>query len=436
QSPANYASEMRKPTLNNATWIKREMERRMRWALFESERIHSLASGNPPLVTLEAGWVHMPCSDALWELPNPRRAAEYERLMLHMGRYYVDTGGSLRIDMATASVSATSSRAASLLHSANESPESEDGEDGSDRTRIKKSTSDQTAVDAAAAQSAVEPVPSKPGAVNIGSTETKVTQGAEPLSTSQGSSKAGGSPYARWKAGAGATPNRVASMLVSVRRRKNRIHLNAHTSIVIGQMTRARLALFRLFFPCRWPSQLMASSGGVVGGAHENELDLGGGGGAPGPVVLTWEERFRRMRITIGDIESKLVQWRVYLESMFPLREHEEGSGRTDEENQAIHRERIEYANYRFLLAALLIQNRSTVLQLQACLTRRERKIRNANQEAGIDEAAKRTLANHILPNQPDEAAMLSLRQYGQECWKVIVRQACEIEDLLESHWC
>ncbi|KAJ1933358.1 hypothetical protein FBU59_006052, partial [Linderina macrospora] len=40
QSPANYASEMRRPTLNNATWIKREMERRMRWALFEAERIH------------------------------------------------------------------------------------------------------------------------------------------------------------------------------------------------------------------------------------------------------------------------------------------------------------------------------------------------------------------------------------------------------------
>ncbi|KAJ1938883.1 hypothetical protein FBU59_004303, partial [Linderina macrospora] len=413
------------------------MERRMRWALFEAERIHSLASGNPPLVTLEAGWVHMPCSDAIWEMPNPRRAAEYERLMLHMGRYYVDTGGSLRIDMAAASVSATSSRAASLLQSANESPESEDGAEDSDRARTTaKSTSEQTAVDAAVSVAVPPADASKPGAAML-SAETHVSRNTsqqESPAQSQSPPKTG-SPYARWKANAAGTPNRVASMLVSVRRRKNRIHLNAHTSIVIGQMTRARLALFRLFFPCRWPSQLMASSGGVVGAGHD-ELDLGGGGGAPGPVVLSWEERFRRMRITISDIESKLVQWRVYLESMFPLREHEEGSGRSDDENQAIHRERIEYANYRFLLSALLIQNRSTVLQLQACLTRRERKIRTANQETGIDETAKRTLANHILPNQPDEAAMLSLRQYGQECWNIIVRQACEIEDLLESHWC
>ncbi|KAJ2856370.1 hypothetical protein J3B02_001639, partial [Coemansia erecta] len=228
-------------------------------------------------------------------------------------------------------------------------------------------------------------------------------------------------------------PNRVASMLVSVRRRKNRIHLKAHTAIVIGQMTRARLALFRLFFPCRWPSQLMSSS--LFGAGHDDHIDLGGGGGAPGPVVLSWDERFRRMHITIADIEAKLIQWRVYLESMFPLREHEEGSGRTDEENQAIHRERVEYANYRFMLAALVMQNRSTVLQLQACLARRERKIRCASLEPEMDETAKQTLANHILPNQPGERAMRALRAYGQECWTIIVRQACEIEDLLESHW-
>ncbi|KAJ2239888.1 hypothetical protein GGH98_006108, partial [Coemansia sp. RSA 454] len=207
-------------------------------------------------------------------------------------------------------------------------------------------------------------------------------------------------------------------------------------------MTRARQALFRLFFPCRWPSQLMSTD--LFGATHDRS-DLGGGGGAPGPVVLSWEERFRRMRTTIVDIEGKLMQWRVYLESMFPLREHEEGSGRTDDENRAIHRERVEYANYRFMLAGLLIQNRSTVLQLQACLARRERKIRDAGQESNLDEPTKQTLAkhtltkqtlaNHILPNQPSEQAMKSLRAYGQECWSAIVRQACEIEDLLESHW-
>ncbi|KAJ2818427.1 hypothetical protein IWW50_005827 [Coemansia erecta] len=170
-------------------------------------------------------------------------------------------------------------------------------------------------------------------------------------------------------------------------------------------------------------------------GASHDHSDLGGGGGAPGPVVLSWEERFRRMRATVADIEGKLMQWRVYLESMFPLREHEEGSARTDEENRAIHRERVEYANYRFMLAGLLIQNRSTVLQLQACLARRERKIKDAGQESTMGETAKQTLANHVLPNQPSESAMKSLRAYGQECWTVIVRQACEIEDLLESHW-
>ncbi|KAJ2080194.1 hypothetical protein H4R24_003243 [Coemansia sp. RSA 988] len=356
QSPAHYASEMRRPTLDNASWIKREMARRMRWALFESERMHSLAGGSPPLVTLEAGWVHMPCSDALWETCAPRRAAEYERLLLHMGRYYVDTGGSLRVDIPP-------SQASEAANQTDAEPEAEAG------TRRRVSA---------------------------------------------------------------AAPNRVASMLVSVRRRTNRIHLNAHTAIVIGQMTRARLALFRLFFPCRWPNQLMAMD---ASGSRNDQLDLGGGGGATGPVVLSWEERLRRMRATISDLEAKLMQWRVYLESMFPLREHDEGSGRTDAENCAIDRERAEYANYRFMLAALIIQNRAIVLQLQACLARRERKIRIADQERDMDEPARQNLANHVLPNQPDKRAMQSLRAYAQECWDVTVRQACEIGDLLESHW-
>ncbi|KAJ2224731.1 hypothetical protein IWW45_008024, partial [Coemansia sp. RSA 485] len=390
QSPAHYASEMRKPTLNNESWIRRELERRMRWVLFESERMHTLAGGTPPLITLEAGWVHMPCSDAIWEMPNPRRAAEYERLLLHMGRYYVDTGGSLRIDMAT-SPTAPSSQAVSRMQSTQVSHD--EVSDGAAKT----------------------------GRVGGG--------GALPSSSESGQQQ----PRRKTVHHATSAPNRVASMLVSVRRRKNRIHLKAHTAIVIGQMTRARLALFRLFFPCRWPSQLMSSS--LFGAGHDDHIDLGGGGGAPGPVVLSWDERFRRMRITIADIEAKLMQWRVYLESMFPLREHEEGSGRTDEENQAIHRERVEYANYRFMLAALIMQNRSTVLQLQACLARRERKIRCASMEPEMDETAKQTLANHILPNQPSERAMRALRAYGQECWTIIVRQACEIEDLLESHW-
>ncbi|KAJ2779448.1 hypothetical protein H4R18_003999 [Coemansia javaensis] len=352
QSPAHYAGEMRKPTLDNESWIRRELVRRMRWTLFESERIHSLAGGRPPLVTLGAGWVHMPCSDALWETPAPRRAAECERLLLQVGRYYVDTGGSLRIDM-----------------------------------------------DAAHAE---------PG----------LGLGLGPDSQQQ-------LP----------PPNRVASMLVSVRRRRNRIHLGVHTAMVIGQLTRARLALFRLFFPCRWPSQLMSMDlpGGGGGGSGGSEAgDLGGGGGAPGPVVLDWDERFRRMRAAVGDIEAKLAQWRAYLELMYPLREHEEGSGRTAGENREIHRERVEYANYRFMLAALLIQNRAVVLQLQACLARRERKIRSAD---AMGETARQTLANHVLPNQPDAQAMQELRAYAQECWDAIVRQACEIADLLASHW-
>ncbi|KAJ1961933.1 hypothetical protein GGI12_002962 [Dipsacomyces acuminosporus] len=412
QSPANYASEMRKPTLNNESWIKRELERRMRWVLFESERMHTLAGGNPPLVTLEAGWVHMPCSDAIWEMPNPRRAAEYERLLLHMGRYYVDTGGSLRIEMAPSS-SAESSQATNVVNSVHDSLES----DPSDNERTKGYSSQ--AISSMQAKGSMDSTP-EPHQANLPVSHPNSTSTANP-------------PFTRRMSSLGVSPNRVASMLVSVRRRKNRIHLKAHTAIVVGQMTRARLALFRLFFPCRWPSQLMSSN--PFGFPGTDDMDLGGGGGAPGPVVLSWEERFRRMRVTIADIESKLMQWRVYLESMFPLREHEEGSGRTDEENRAIHRERVEYANYRFMLAALIMQNRSTVLQLQACLARRERKIRHANEEPAMGEAAKQTLANHILPNQPSEAAMKSLRVYGQECWTVIVRQACEIGDLLESHW-
>ncbi|KAJ1817860.1 hypothetical protein LPJ75_001607 [Coemansia sp. RSA 2598] len=398
QSPAHYATEMRKPTLNNESWIRRELERRMRWALFESERMHTLAGGTPPLITLEAGWVHMPCSDAIWEMPNPRRAAEYERLLLHMGRYYVDTGGSLRIDMAT-SPTAPPSQAASRVQS-RQVLHDDDTSDGSAKT----------------------------GKTGAGGGSGAPVSSSDPIQQQQQQQQRRKTVHHTTSA-----PNRVASMLVSVRRRKNRIHLKAHTAIVIGQMTRARLALFRLFFPCRWPSQLMSSS--LFGAGHDEHIDLGGGGGAPGPVVLSWDERFRRMRITIADIEAKLMQWRVYLESMFPLREHEEGSGRTDEENQAIHRERVEYANYRFMLAALIMQNRSTVLQLQACLARRERKIRCAGMEPEMDETAKQTLANHILPNQPSERAMRALRAYGQECWTIIVRQACEIEDLLESHW-
>ncbi|KAJ1884988.1 hypothetical protein LPJ81_006984, partial [Coemansia sp. IMI 209127] len=140
QSPANYASEMRKPTLNNETWIRREMERRMRWVLFESERMHSLAGGSPPLVTLEAGWVHMPCSDALWELAAPRRAAEYERLLLHMGRYYVDTGGSLRIEMAPDAASIASSQAVTGPPSANELSVDE-GSDPEEKPRAKPAPS-------------------------------------------------------------------------------------------------------------------------------------------------------------------------------------------------------------------------------------------------------------------------------------------------------
>ncbi|KAJ2522169.1 hypothetical protein H4217_000941 [Coemansia sp. RSA 1939] len=427
QSPANYASEMRKPTLNNESWIRREMERRMRWVLFESERMHSLAGGSPPLVTLEAGWVHMPCSDGLWELPAPRRAAEYERLLLHMGRYYVDTGGSLRIDMAPDVASLASSQSATAPHSANEL--SADEGLGLDR----KMRAKQKAAPATDEHYATSTDSVKDQSGHRRSTVDMSTRTSARAAESQ--EAAADTQHTRRRTYPGPTPNRVASMLVSVRRRKNRIHLNAHTAIVIGQMTRARLALFRLFFPCRWPSQLMSSN---VFGAHlapSEKADLGGGGGAPGPVVLGWDERFRRLRLTIADIEAKLMQWRVYLESMFPLREHEEGSGRTDDENDAIHCERIEYANYRFMLAALIIQNRSIVLQLQACLARRERKIRCADEEPMMDETARQTLANHILPNQPSEKAMRSLRAYGQECWMAIVRQACEIEDLLESHW-
>ncbi|KAI9505058.1 hypothetical protein BX070DRAFT_221381 [Coemansia spiralis] len=424
QSPANYASEMRKPTLNNESWIKRELERRMRWVLFESERMHSLAGGHPPLVTLEAGWVHMPCSDAIWEMAAPRRAAEYERLLLHMGRYYVDTGGSLRIDIASDAASIPSSRVASISQSANESSVEETSD-------IEKQQNSKTA---AASVDGSDVSGNSSSSRQQDPKRAASTTSAQPSNTTEGSLP-GGRQHTRRKTHTGPMPNRVASMLVGVRRRKNRLHLNAHTAIVIGQMTRARLALFRLFFPCRWPSQLMASNLFGSAAGTGDEADLGGGGGAPGPVVLSWDERFRRMRITIADIESKLMQWRVYLESMFPLREHEEGSGRTDEENREIHRERVEYANYRFMLAALIIQNRSTVLQLQACLARRERKIKCANQKSDMGETARQTLANHVLPNQPSEKAMRSLRAYGQECWMVIVRQGCEIEDLLESHW-
>ncbi|KAJ2733958.1 hypothetical protein IW152_002713 [Coemansia sp. BCRC 34962] len=302
QSPAHYAAGVRRPALSSAAWIVREQQRRLRWALFDAERTHTLAGGAPPLVTLDAGWVHMPCSDALWESSAPRRAAEHERLLLHMGRYYVDSGGSLRID---------------------------------------------------------------------------VDSSQQPPSH-----------------------NRVASMLVRVRRRKNRMHLRAHTAVVVGQLARTRLALFRLFFPSRWPSQLQAEP-------------------VPAPVMVAWDERLRRARAAVAEIDGKLAQWRVYLESMFPLRDYEEEDG-----DAAIHAERIEYANYRLLLATLLAQNRAVLLQLHACLERRAKRIQTTE-----------ALPALVRPNQPPPPCMRALRRMAREAWAVVVRQACEVADLLQSHW-
>ncbi|KAJ2698230.1 hypothetical protein H4218_003439 [Coemansia sp. IMI 209128] len=299
QSPAHYAAGVRRPALSSAAWIVREQQRRLRWALFDAERTHTLAGGAPPLVTLDAGWVHMPCSDALWESAAPRRAAEHERLLLHMGRYYVDSGGSLRIDVG-----------------ASQQP-----------------------------------------------------------------------------------PNRVASMLVRVRRHKNRMHLRAHTAVIVGQLARTRLALHRLFFPSRWPSQLQPEP-------------------AAAPAVA-WDERLRRARAAVVEIDGKLAQWRVYLESMFPLRDHEE-----EDDDAAIHAERIEYANYRLLLATLLAQNRAVLLQLHACLERRAKRIQTAD-----------ALPALVRPNQPPPPCMRALRRMAREAWAVVVRQACEVADLLQSHW-
>ncbi|KAJ2260661.1 hypothetical protein GGI01_002841 [Coemansia sp. RSA 376] len=298
QSPAHHAAGVRRPALSSAAWIQREQQRRLRWALFDAERTHTLAGGAPPLVTLDAGWVHMPCSDALWAAAEPRRAAEHERLLLHMGRYYVDSGGSLRID---------------------------------------------------------------------------------------------------------AVPNRVASMLVHVRRRKNRMHLRAHTAVIVGQLARTRLALFRLFFPSRWPSQLQPE---------------------PAPPPVAWDERLRRARAAVADIDAKLAQWRVYLESMFPLRDHDDGEGATPEEDAGIRAERLEYANHRLLLAALLAQNRAVLLQLHACLERRAKRIQTAE-----------ALPALVRPNQPPPPCMRALRRLARDAWAVVVRQACEVADLLQSHW-
>ncbi|KAJ2065839.1 hypothetical protein GGI17_000108 [Coemansia sp. S146] len=300
QSPAHYAAGVRRPALSSAAWVVREQQRRLRWVLFDAERTHTLAGGAPPLVTLDAGWVHMPCSDALWDSEAPRRAAEHERLLLHMGRYYVDSGGSLRIDVAAA-------------------------------------------------------------------------------------------------------PNRVASMLVRVRRRKNRMHLRAHTAVVVGQLARTRLALFRLFFPSRWPSQLQAE---------------------PAAPAVAWDERLRRARAAVAEIDAKLAQWRVYLESMFPLRDHEDGSGASPADDLAIRAERHEYANHRLLLAALLAQNRAVLLQLHACLERRAKRIQTTAPLPAL-----------VRPNQPPPPCMRALRRMAREAWAVVVRQACEVADLLQSHW-
>ncbi|KAJ2581945.1 hypothetical protein GGH95_001808, partial [Coemansia sp. RSA 1836] len=307
QSPAHCAAGVRRPALSSGAWVMREQQRRLRWALVDAERTHALAGGAPPLVTLDAGWVHMPCSDALWDAVAPRRAAEHERLLLHMGRYYVDSGGSLRID-------------------------------------------------------------------------------------------------------AGAAPNRVASMLVRVRRRKNRMHLRAHTAVVVGQLARTRLALFRLFFPRRWPSQLAASDA-----AH-----------TPAALALPWDDRLRRARAAVADIDAKLAQWRVYLEAMFPLRDHEDGAGASPAADAAIRADRAEYANHRLLLAALLAQNRAVLLQLHACLERR------ATYRATTTSGA---LACEAVASVPPPAAMRALRRLARDAWAVVVRQACEAADLLQSHW-
>ncbi|KAJ2833811.1 hypothetical protein GGI24_000681 [Coemansia furcata] len=304
QSPAHYAAGVRRAALSSAAWVEREQQRRLRWALFDAERTHTLAGGSPPLVTLDAGWAHMPCSDALWESRAPRRAAEHERLLLRMGRYYVDSGGSLRIDV------------------------------------------DQ--------------------------------------------------------------PNRVASMLVRVRRRKNRMHLRAHTAVVVGQLARTRLALFRLFFPSRRPSQL-----------HPEPPQP-----ADAAPVVAWEERLRRARAAVAEIDAKLAQWRVYLESVFPLRDHEDGSGESPAADAAIRAERAEYANYRLLLATLLAHNRAVLLQMHACLERRAKRIQTAD-----------ALPALVRPNQPPPPCMRALRRMARDAWAAAVRHACEVADLLQSHW-
>ncbi|KAJ2471033.1 hypothetical protein GGI02_002543 [Coemansia sp. RSA 2322] len=299
QSPAHHGAAARRADAGgDGAWVAREQQRRMRWALVDAERLHGLAAGAPPVVTLAAGWAHMPCSDALWASPRPRAAAEAERLLLHMGRYYVDSGGTLRTE-----------------------------------------------------------------------TYDSGSPGSPPLE-----------------------PNRVAALLVRVRRRRNRMHLRAHSAVVVAQLARARLALFRDFFPSRWPSQLGEESA------------------APAP----WDVRLRRLRAATADADAKLALCRVYLEAMFPPR------GADDD--GAYSPDRAEYANHRMLRATRHAHARAVVLQLHACLERR----------AHLPPPAKPFLR---MPSHPPRHAMRALRADARDAWAATVRHACEVADLLASHW-
>ncbi|KAJ1913014.1 hypothetical protein H4219_005385, partial [Mycoemilia scoparia] len=275
QSPAHYGREKRLPTTTSEEWIRREMARRLRWKLFESERTFNIGTGRPPLVVLDPGWVFMPCSDKIWELVDPMGLGEQERTLLRICHFHVDASGSIRVEIprniklamtrrvSTSSGMVTPSASRNSLSAAKE--ESQGGSEGSSNSNKGKDNDNAMEVDNDDATSSQ----ASASTLSVANSETVISQAEE--------------------------------YLIRVRSRMNRVHLNAHSSIIIGQLTRSRLALFRLFFPCRWPSQFVTK-----GGKNDPSVDAGGGGGAPGPVVVGWNERIGRMKEAIREIENKI----------------------------------------------------------------------------------------------------------------------------------
>ncbi|KAJ1679907.1 hypothetical protein EV182_001081, partial [Spiromyces aspiralis] len=415
QSPAHYGREKRLPATTREEWISREMARRLRWKLFEAERTFNIGTGRPPLVVLDPGWVHMPCSDDIWEMENPMTLGEQERTLLRVCNFYIDASWSIRVNIP---------------------------DDIKLAINRKVSESMSTGSDSLAGG-----VSRRASAQSLGRATTASVDDQMEIESHGEESEAITDDSALSES----ILAQATDYLIMVRKRINRVHLNAHSAIIIGQLTRSRLALFRLFFPCRWPSQFVTK-----GSKKDPNVDAGGGGGAPGPVIVRWSERVKRMREAINDIENKTRQWQMYVEAVFgsKVNLYSRQSTITETAPRSIgtrlkslttqDRLKFEYASYRILASALGIQARSIILQLHNALRMsisRQKQLQKLSAKAAAGGTGEDhfmfSLGRHRTPNdpEPDQGNLAVLESLAQESWDVMTQKAQEIVDLLEIHW-